>query len=321
MFTVLPVQWLFNAVAREGGTLQIVAIGEILWDVFDQAETLGGAPLNFSAAAQRLGNQVLLVTGVGDDSLGNRAIASMRALGLSTQFAQVLPGKDTGTAVVTTDADGNATYFIKRPAAFDEYDFDEAHLADLEARHPDWLYFGTLAQFLPRNEEILHRILERVPSAKCFYDINLREGHWNLALVERLSSMATILKLNDSEAEILFGLTHPGEEFSLEGFFRHWTHTYGIETICLTLGGEGCAVFRDNALERFKGFKIKVADTVGAGDAFAAAFLHGYGLGWPAAEIATFANALGALVASRSGATPAWTVDECRALIASQRKP
>jgi fructokinase len=310
---------LFNVVRAKGKTVRILAIGEILWDVFDHAETLGGAPLNFSAAAQRLGNQVALATGVGDDLLGNRAIESMKALGLSIQFAQVLAGKDTGTAVVTTDSEGNATYFIQRPAAFDEYDLDEAHLADLEALRPDWLYFGTLAQFLPRNETILHHILERVPSVKCFYDINLREGHWNLPLVERLSSRATILKLNDSEAEILFGLTRPDEKFSLDGFCRHWTHTYGTETICVTLGGEGCAIFKDNALERFEGFKIKVADTVGAGDAFAAAFLHGYGLGWPAAEIATFANALAALVASRAGATPGWTVEECRALIASQR--
>jgi fructokinase len=60
-------------------------------------------------------------------------------------------------------------------------------------------------------------------------------------------------------------------------------------------------------------------DTVGAGDAFAAAFLHGYELQWPRARTAAFANALGALVASRAGATPAWTVDECQQLIAEQR--
>jgi len=318
MFTVLPVQCC--GLGKED-IVQILAIGEILWDVFDHAEILGGAPLNFSAAAQRLGNQVALVTAVGDDSRGIRAVESMKALGLSTAFVQVLPGKDTGTAVVTTDAHGNASYFIKRPAAFDQFCLDEEQLSAIAEVHPDWFYFGTLAQTQSRNEEILHRIRERIPSAQCFYDLNLREGHWSLPLVQRLSSLAAILKLNDSEAEILFHLTHPGEEFSLEQFCRGWSQTYGIETICVTLGGQGCAIFKDDALERFDGFKVTIADTVGAGDSFAAAFLHGYGLRRPVAEIATFANALGALVASRAGATPDWTIDECKALIASQRKP
>jgi len=299
--------------------VQILAIGEILWDVFDHAETLGGAPLNFSAAAQRLGNQVALLTAAGDDLRGTRALESMIALGLSTEFVQVLPGKDTGTAVVTTDAHGNASYFIKRPAAFDEFELSEARLTDIESLHPEWLYFGTLAQTNHPTEKILHRILERVPRVNCFYDMNLREGHWNLPLVQRLSRLAAILKLNDNEAEILFRLTCPDEEFSLEQFCRHWSETYGVGAICVTLGGQGCAIFKDNALQRFHGFTIKVADTVGAGDAFAAAFLHGFGLGWPVDEIATFANALGALVASRAGATPRWSVDECRALIAEQR--
>jgi fructokinase len=298
--------------------VQIVAIGEILWDVFDHLETLGGAPLNFSAAAQRLGNQVALVTAVGDDLHGTRAIESMAALGLSTEFVQVMPGKDTGTAVVTTDTHGNASYFIKRPAAFDEFALNDAHLSTIEELHPEWLYFGTLAQTNQPTEETVQRILKKVPSVQCFYDMNLREGHWNLPLVQRLSSLAAILKLNDSEAEILFRLTHPGEEFSLEQFCRHWSEAYGVDTICVTLGGQGCVLFKDNALQRFHGFTVKVADTVGAGDAFAAAFLHGFGLGWPADETATFANALGALVASRAGATPPWSEDECRKLIAEQ---
>jgi fructokinase len=303
---------------QKDNIVQILAIGEILWDVFDHAEFLGGAPLNFSAAAQRLGNSVTLITAVGDDQRGMRAIESMAALGLSTDFAQVLPGKDTGTAVVTTDDRGNASYFIKRPAVFDEFELDDARLSALEALHPDWLYFGTLAQTNRPTEEILHRIPKRVPAIQCFYDMNLRQGHWNLSLVERLSRLAAIVKLNDSEAEILFRLSCPGEHFSLERFCRRWSETYDVKTICVTLGGEGCAILKDNLFQRFDGFEVTVADTVGAGDAFAAAFLHGYGLGLPVARIATFANALGALVASRPGATPPWTVEECIALVAQQ---
>jgi fructokinase len=81
------------------------------------------------------------------------------------------------------------------------------------------------------------------------------------------------------------------------------------------LGGQGCAVFSKHALHYVRGFRVQVVDTVGAGDAFSAAFLHGMYSGWDITRSATFANALGALVASRAGATPVWTREECLALI------
>ncbi|MGA7339253.1 MAG: PfkB family carbohydrate kinase [Terracidiphilus sp.] len=298
--------------------MQILALGEILWDVFARAEFLGGAALNFSAAAQRLGNSVAFVTAVGDDPRGSRAIDRMKTLGLRTDFVQVPPKSGTGTAQVTTDGAGNASYFIQRPAAFDEMVVDDAYLEGIEKLHPDWIYFGTLAQTNRSNEEILDRFRIRLPRVRCFYDMNLREGHWSLPLVERLSRLASIVKLNEVEAETLFWLTHPDEEFSLEQFCRRWSSVYGVETICVTLGGQGCAIFRDDVFLRSVGFTVKVVDTVGAGDAFAAAFLHGYQLAWPMKCTATFANALGALVASRAGATPPWTEEECRQLIAEQ---
>ena len=298
--------------------LQILVIGEILWDIFDHAEYLGGAPLNFSAAIQRFGNSVALITGLGDDSYGRRALQSMTGLGLSTKFVQVLPEAATGTARVTTDNAGNARFFIQRPAAFDEVRLSEVDLAAIEALHPEWVYFGTLTQTHPPALATLDSLLHRLPSAKRFYDMNLREGHWNLPLVQRLSQDASILKLNDSEAEILFQLSCPSDTFSLEKFASYWSSKYNIETICITLGSKGCAVYRQNALHRFDGFAVKVADTVGAGDAFAAAFLHGQIQGWDEARQAAFANALGALVASRSGATPAWTAEECLQMISER---
>jgi fructokinase len=291
--------------------LKLLTIGEILWDVFDDFETLGGAPLNFSVTAQRLGNQVKLITGVGKDLRGQRAVDSMNALHLPIDFVQVLPGADTGTARVTVDDSGNASFLIKRPAAFDYVQIDDQSLLAIAAMDPEWLYFGTLAQFNPPTEQIVGEILRHFRSIKCFYDVNLRDNHWNLALVQRLSNLASVLKLNADEAETLFHLTHPSGEFSLERFCQHWARTYNLTTICITLGAKGCAVFEGNVLQYFRGLKVEVVDTVGAGDAFAAAFLHGRELNWPMERTASFANALGALVASRSGATPDWTTAEC----------
>jgi len=297
--------------------VQIVSIGEVLWDVFGQAEFLGGAPLNFSAAAHRLGNSAIVVSSVGADARGLRTLEGIRALGLSTDFVQIAPDQETCTAVVSSDEGGNASFLIKRPAAFDCVSLDDSFVARLSDLHPDWIYFGTLAQTSASNEDFLRRLVRKLPETRCFYDINLRTGHWNLPLVQRLSGFASVIKLNETEAEVLFALTLPSEPFSLERFCRHWSSTYGADTFCVTLGAKGCAIYQQARLQYFPGFSVNVADTVGAGDAFAAGFLHGLGLGWTIEKQAMFANALGAIVASRPGATPFWTVDECLQLAAS----
>ena len=298
--------------------MQILTIGEILWDVFDHAEHLGGAPLNFSAALHRLGSQVNLISGLGSDNYGTRALQAMTERGLPTQFVQVFPEKATGTARVTTDEKGNTNFFIQRPAAFDEVQLDASQLSAIEALKPDWIYYGTLTQTHAPALATLETILHRVPTARRFYDMNLRTGHWNLALVQRLSQDASILKLNDAEAETLFELTCPNQSFSLDSFAAYWSATYNVDTICITLGSKGCAVYKDKELHIFNGFTVQVADTVGAGDAFAAAFLYGQIRGWAPSCQANFANALGALVASRAGATPAWTAEECIAIMSER---
>lgn len=294
--------------------MRIVGIGEVLWDVIGEMEFLGGAPLNFSVAAHRLGNSVALLTAVGADARGARVLGAMKELGLSTEFVQTTSECPTGTAVVVTDSSGNASYVIDRPAAFDCLRGGSLP-ARLAAFNPGWIYFGTLAQTGSGAEQMLEDLLQGMPGARRFYDMNLRAGHWNLQLVQRLSAVATVLKLNESEAELLFHLNFGCRDFELEEFCRRWSATYGMDTICVTLGSKGCAVFSGGQLHTFAGVSVKVVDTVGAGDAFAAAFLHGLHLGWPMERIASFANALGAIVASRSGPTPAWTIDECLQLI------
>ena len=301
-------------ITQKDYSLRILSVGEILWDVFQDRESLGGAPLNFSASAHRLGNTVALMSAVGSDRRGTSAIQAILRLGLSTDFVQTVHNMGTGEATVKTDGDGNATFLIHRPAAFDAVDLDDVLISKVSRLHPDWIYFGTLAHSLQQGEQRLIRLIAALPGVRGFYDINLRDGHWNLSLVQRLSALASIVKLNETEAEILFRLTFPSVPFSLERFCLHWSSTYDIETLCITLGADGCAIYHQAKLEYFPGFRIDVADTVGAGDAFAAAFLHG--LGWTMKDRAMFANALGAIVASRSGAIPSWTVDECRHLAA-----
>lgn len=291
--------------------MRILSVGELLWDVIGDREFLGGAPLNFSVSSHRLGHEVAFLSGVGADRRGDIAIQTLTALGLNPAFIQIIPGQVTGTAFVLTDADGNATFEIARPAAFDFIDVDGPTAADLQQFRPDWIYFGTLAQTTVRGEALLYDLAESLLGSRCFYDMNLRDSHWSLDLVQRLSRLASIIKLNEMEAEILFRLSECSGSYSVESFCRFWSSVYGTDLICVTLGRYGCAIWSEGILREFPGFSVQVADTVGAGDAFSAAFLSAFQLGWPLERVASFANALGAIVASRPGATPAWEPAEC----------
>lgn len=296
--------------------MEILAIGEVVWDIIGESEFLGGAPLNFAAALQRLGHSVRLVSAVGSDPRGERALRSLSALGISDEFLRIRCDLPTGGAFITIDSRGNATFSFPRPAAFDDLAIDAATMSRLEAHPPKWLYFGTLTQTNPSNENLLRALIQRLPGVKSFYDINLRVGLWNLPLVQGLSALADVIKLNEDEARMLHRLAGHAGAFSIDSFCRQWSAVHSVDTICVTRGGDGCAVFSKNRLHVFPGYPITVVDTVGAGDAFAAAFLHGILLGWPAARLASFANALGALVASRPGAIPEWSSAECTNLMA-----
>jgi fructokinase len=295
--------------------VRVLSIGELLWDVIGEQEYIGGAPLNVSVSLQRLGNEVALVSAVGDDRLGKKALEFLRESGLNTDFTQTIPSSYTGVALVTTDSSANVAFVIDRPAAFDKVDLDGGTLARLRNFRPAWIYFGTLACTNSNTEAMLHHITGALKPARCFYDVNLREGHWHLELVQRLSRLASIVKLNEREAEVLFRSAGVAKAFSLENFCRYWSSAFAIELICVTLGSRGCAIWSDGILREFPGFPVQIVDTVGAGDAFSAGFLHGLHQGWTVERAASLANSLGAVVASRAAANPSWEIEECLRLI------
>ena len=291
--------------------MRIVSIGEILWDVIGPTEYLGGAPLNFAAHARKLGHEVYLVSAVGEDERGRRALQELERLGIASEFVQVIPGKRTGTAEVELDPSGKPMFRIVRPAAYDSVRLAPEQTKRVANLQPHWIYFGTLFHASQPALASTLRLLDRVPSAQRIYDVNLRDGNWSLAAVERLASRASVIKLSDSEAECLdasFG--GEGEEASVKHFCERWCDQYKCKTVCVTLGERGCAIFHDHTFTEAPGYKVEVADTVGAGDAFAAALVHGMEQAWSIPKCAAFANAVAALVASRPGAIPEWNAEE-----------
>jgi fructokinase len=290
---------------------RVAAIGEILWDLFDNSKTLGGAPLNFAAHTARLGSQVLLVSAVGDDDLGHCALAAIRNSGVDTRFIQRAPSLRTGAARVQLGPNGQTSFRIERPAAYDLVSLSAEDCREIAAWSPQWLYFGTLFAHEVHSRLALKALASALPEALRFYDVNLRPNCYSPELVLELLALANVVKLNETEMSSVAALAGLPEN-RLEDFCAGGSARFGWDAVAVTLGECGCSVWRRGEYVEAPGRRVQVADTVGAGDAFAAAMLYGLCRGWSALAIADFANQLGALVASRAGGIPEWNIDELR---------
>jgi fructokinase len=215
--------------------------------------------------------------------------------------------------MVRVDSAGQPDYTICRPAAYDALRLDRADLRRLAAIEPDWLYYGTLYQAEPAARAETRKLADALPGAKRFYDINLRRHCYTRELVAELMATAHVVKLNDDEAgavDSMFGRRHD----SLSEFTQFWSRKFGWTAVAVTRGSRGCAVRIGGDYAEPPGYTVKVADTVGAGDAFAAAFLHGLSRGWDGHRTGDFANRVGAVVASRPGGVPVWSMEDCDSL-------
>jgi fructokinase len=293
--------------------MRLISVGEILWDVIGGQEHLGGALLNLSVHASRLGHDVSLMSAVGADPRGDHALEAMSGLGLSTGCVQRSDEWPTGIVTVTVADDGQPEFEIHRPAAYDSITLETPARERLAAWNPDWVCFGTLLSMYPRGHNVLFETMDALPRARRFYDVNLRPNSFTRELVLALSGRATVVKLNQDEVHSL-DLMFQKSNRSLEEFCRDNAARFNWEAVCVTRGELGCALLVGGEYVEVPGYRVRVADTVGAGDAFSAAFLHGLSAGWPAAQIGDFANRLGAVVASRPGGAAPWALAEIEAL-------
>jgi fructokinase len=293
--------------------MNIVSIGEVLWDVVGKDEHLGGATFNFSAHLRKLGHNVAFVSGVGNDERGERILRRMDEMKLSTRWIHVDPQHETGVVTVTINDQGVPSFVLHRPAAYDFPQLGRTELHALAEHSPDWIYFGTLHQIGPQAKNATATLIESFPHARRFYDVNLRKDAYSPDLIKELMGRASVVKLNDEEVVKISQMF--GDPFdSFESFCRVYSERFGWDGVCITCGPRGCVALMNREYLEADGYSVDVKDTVGSGDAFSAAFLHGISSGWPAQRIMDFANRLGALVASQVGAIPPWTIDQAMAL-------
>lgn len=281
--------------------MKIISFGEILFDIIEEEPHLGGAPLNFAAHLAKLGWESYMYSRIGEDTLGNQAISQIEKLGVKTRLIQKDETHATGTVPVTLRY-GQPDYIISENVAYDYIEFDE-HDPFWESMDFDMLYFGTLAQRNSRSATALKQLVEKKIFQHLFYDINLRKNSYTKEVINNSLQLCTILKLNDEEVEVLSQMYYQ-VKLDQEAFLRQLTKDFRIEIVIVTAGDKGCYIFHSGTLSFVKGYSVQVKDTIGAGDAFSAAFVYHYLKYNDVLKAVDIANKLGSFVAGSRGAIP-----------------
>ena len=278
---------------------EILCVGEVLWDALPAGLFLGGAPFNVACHLRAAGLGTTMVSRVGSDLLGEEALRRLARYGVGTDLMQVDPSLPTGFVRVTVDDADNPAYEIVEPAAWDAIAPSDALLR--RARASRAVVFGSLAQRNAVTRGTIERLLE-TPALKAF-DVNLRPPYDDRDIVGRSLARADVVKMNEGEMRRLaawFGL--PNE---LRPMAAALADTFGCQTVCITRGPDGAALWREGRWLEHPGFEVEVRDTVGAGDAFLAVLLSGLLAGAEDQALLRHANLIGAYVVTQFGAVPA----------------
>ncbi|SNS73200.1 fructokinase [Ekhidna lutea] len=287
--------------------MNILVFGEILWDIIEEKEHLGGAPLNFAAHTAQLGNNPSIISAIGRDRLGTQALQELSKLSIDTQFVQVLKETPTGTVQVKLD-NGQPRYEIIEKVAYDYISFDEIDTRLLSEY--DVFYFGTLAQRSRESRDTLAKLFVHGSFQHIFCDLNLRKGCYSTETITSSIEQCTILKLNDEEVEVVSSLVFDSKSGDPSEFWKLVKDRFpNVEIMIVTLGKEGCQIMTKDVDLHIPAEPCQVKDTIGAGDAFSAAFVSDYLTHGDLTLAGQKANKVAAFVASSNGAIPQLPAD------------
>ncbi len=280
----------------------LVGLGEILWDMLPAGKQLGGAPANFAYHAQALGAKGVVVSCIGDDELGKEILSQLGGLGLDCSYIAVDKAHRTGTVTVKLDENGVPDFTIHEDVAWDFIPLD-AGLLELAAQ-ADAVCFGSLCQRSDVSRDTVRRFLEKTkPDCLRIFDINIRQSYYSKDIVHAMLDTSNILKLNDDELPVVAELLDiKGAESEI---LAELVARYDLCLVVLTRGAEGSRLYGPDGDSTCKGIPPeRIADTVGAGDAFTAAVAVGLLNGNGLEQINAHANRVASFVCSQHGATP-----------------
>jgi len=281
---------------------KVVGLGEVLWDMLPRGACLGGAPANFAYITTLMGDQGIVASRVGEDSPGLEALQRMEELGIDIDYVQTDREHPTGLVNVELDGNGRAQFEIRQPVAWDflEWTRDWKQVAE----RADAVCFGSLAQRSERSRTTIQQFLAAtLPGTVKVFDVNLRQSYYSREILWQSMRLADIVKLNDDELPKIMRLMEEPHTDDLSSAKR-LSQDYDLKVVCITRGDKGSLLVRGDDASEHPGFRVRVADTVGSGDAFTAGLLHEYLHGASLDLMNEVANLVGAWVASEVGAMP-----------------
>ncbi len=280
----------------------VVGMGEALWDILPEGKKIGGAPANFAYHVSQFGLDSCVVSAVGNDALGKEIIDNLTSKGVNHHINEV--PYPTGTVQVEIDQAGIPQYDIKENVAWDNIPYT-ASLKEL-AENTRAFCFGSLAQRNVVSRETIYSYLDAMPQTDetlVVFDVNLRQGFYSKEILCSSMQRCNILKINDEElvtVSRMFG--YPGIDLQDKCWIL--LGKYNLKMLILTCGINGSYVFTPGRVSYQPTPKVEVADTVGAGDSFTAAFIASILRGKSVAEAHQVAVATSAFVCTKNGAMP-----------------
>ncbi|WP_103071330.1 carbohydrate kinase family protein [Aquimarina sediminis] len=285
--------------------MKIACFGEVLWDIFPDHKKIGGAPLNVALRLKSLGIDICLITRIGKDQPGKELLDYIQRQGLSSHAFQIDPHYKTGEVLVTLDKDNTATYEISYPAAWDFIEYSE--YLTKEIQESDAIVFGSL---ICRNKVSRNTLLQVLDIARFkVLDVNLRTPYYDIESLLLLMNKADFIKFNAEELDEICIALNIQTKTTEDQVIAIASKT-NTSQICITKGKHGATLFYQNLFYSSKGYKVKVVDTVGAGDSFLGALINELLMGRQPQESIDYACAIGAMVASSKGANPVFTNDQ-----------
>jgi fructokinase len=281
---------------------QIAGIGEILFDIFGEAEELGGAPINFAYHASALGAKGVAVSSIGNDRRGRKVIDELKKRGLGVDCISIDDHHPTGYVEAGLDDHGIASYQFPDDVAWDHLQLNRRAMEI--APRLDAVCFGTLAQRSPVSRRSIRRFLSHTSThALKIYDINLRQDFYTPDLIIDSLQLADIVKFNDAELPVLADILGIcGED---ETMLEAVVNRFGLKLAVLTRGGRGSLLVSPEQSSQHPGLPPpQIADTVGAGDSFTAVVTIGLLNGEDLQAINVRANRVAAYVCAQTGAMP-----------------
>ena len=280
----------------------VVGMGEALWDVLPEGKKIGGAPANFAYHVSQFGLNSKVVSAVGEDKLGAEILENLQAKKLKMQIETV--PYPTGTVQVALDAEGVPCYDIKEGVAWDNIPYTKE--LDELAHQACAVCFGSLAQRSVVSRNTINAFLDAMPhdaNVLKIFDINLRQSFYTKEILCNSFKRCNILKINDEElvtVSRMFG--YPGIDLQDKCWIL--LGKYNLKMLILTCGVIGSYVFTPGEMSFVETPKGEVADTVGAGDSFTAAFVAAILSGKTVREAHELAVETSAYVCTQNGAMP-----------------